>query len=609
VVAGAELIETNTFGANPIWLKRFGLAEQTREINFNGAKLAREVAGDWVAVAGSIGPLGLKTGEEIPPEAAAGYQEQAVALAEGGADLFMLETFLELEELALAIRAVKQAVPELPVVASLSMLEKGRTARGVTIEDACRRAYELGADVFGTNCGKGPRHLIDAVEHLVRSGKVDESRTILAAYPNAGFPEYVNGRYMYVTTPEYMADAARRLAAAGVSLIGGCCGTTPTDIAAIKGALSRNKKRTPLRDARERLQRESPAPPAGEKGPARAKKAKAPGEAFAKAGIPPAVPPGEVEFIKRARARLQSGAGAGAPPVLVEIDAPKDLDVDRGLRGAKLLLKEGVDAITVGDSPLAVMRMSNLAFADLLQRETGLLQRETGRPVIAHLSCRDRNLIGTQSELMGMYALGVHNVLAITGDPASIGNQPGATSVYDLNSFGLIEVMARMNKGENIVGEPLAGHTSFTIGAAFNPNGRRIDDQLRRLKRKVELGAHFVMTQPCFDIERIRELYKRAGPLGVPIFLGILPLTSHRAAEFLHNEVPGIEVPDRVRARLAGLDKDAAKAMGQEIAREVIDATFDLAHGFYIIPPFNMAKHAVELVRFVREKTPVARSS
>jgi 5,10-methylenetetrahydrofolate reductase len=453
----------------------------------------------------------------------------------------------------------------------------------VSSEAACKRARELGADIFGTNCGKGPRQLLEAVERLVRSGASDDS--IVSAYPNAGYPELVNGRYMYVTSPEYMADAARRLAAAGVALIGGCCGTTPSDIAAIKVAL-RLKKRTPIPEARARIERESPAPVEAE---AKPKKAKVP----ARQGVPAPAAPGETDFVKKARARRDGREPV--PPILVEIDAPKDLDVEKGLKGAKALIKAGVDALTVGDNPLAIMRMSNLAFSDLLQRETG-------RGVIAHLSCRDRNLIGTQSELMGFFALGIHSVLGITGDPASIGNQPGATSVYDLNSFGLVELMARMNRGENVVGEPLAGRTSFTIGAAFNPNGRKIDDQVRRLRRKVELGTHFVQTQPCFDVGRIREMYERTASLGVPIFLGILPLTSLRAAEYLHNEVPGIEVPERVRARFAGLDKDAARAMGQEIAREIIEATYDLAHGYYIIPPFNIAKNALDLVKFIREK-------
>jgi len=613
VIAGADVIETNTFGANAHWLRRFGLEEKAREINLAGARLAREVAGDRVFVAGSVGPLGLKTGDEIPADATDGYKLQAAALAEGGCDAIILETFLDLAELTLALKAVKAAAPELPVIASLAMFEKGRTARGVSIEEALLRAQECGADVFGTNCGKGPRQLIDAVERLVANGPVRED-TLIAAFPNAGYPELVNGRYMYVTTPDYMADAARRLAAAGAALVGGCCGTTPADVAAMKVAL-RARKRTPILDARRRLSdlaaqvaidaaAHGVAPAEPRKRGAKLPIAGAPGAGAGSSGILPPVPPGDHDWIVRARRRATAGSlealRAIDPPILCELDAPKDLDVEKGVRGAKLLIKSGVDALTVGDNPLAIMRMSNLAFSFILQRETG-------RAVVAHLSCRDRNLIGTQSELMGMAALGVHAVLAITGDPASIGNQPGATSVYDINSFGLVELMARLNKGENAVGEPLPSRATFTVGVALNPNGRRIDDQLRRLKRKAELGAHFAQTQPCFDVARIREMYERAAPIGLPIYLGILPLTSHRAAEFLHNEVPGIEIPEAIRERLKGLEKDAAREEGLKIAREIIAETIDIAHGFYLIPPFNVARNAVDLVTFIRERAQAVR--
>lgn len=574
VIAGAEVIETNTFGANAHRLKPFGLEAKVREINAAGARLARDVAGDRAYVAGSIGPLGRRVGEEAPADLEAIYREQAEALAEAGVDILMLETFLDLEELVAAIRAAKGATG-LPVIAELAVVEKGRTSRGVEIAAACRAAREAGADGFGQNCGKGPRSTIEAIERLVRSGATGDD-LVVSAFSNAGFPEYVNGRYIYLTTPDYMAEAARRLVAAGAALVGGCCGTTPTDIAAIKVAL-RGKKRVPLAEARARLVAEAALHPPAERAPKPA--------AARKAGAPV-----DLSF-------LHAPAKDGRRPVLVEIDPPKDLDTARCLRGAKLLVAEGADAITVGDNPLAVMRMSNLAFAHILEREQPAL------PVIAHLSCRDRNLIGLQSELMGAFALGLRAILGITGDPASIGNQPGATSVYDMNSFGLVELMARMNRGESLLGEPLSQRTDFTIGVALNPNGRKIDDQLRRLRKKADLGAHFVQTQPCFDAARIREMYERTAPLGLPIFLGILPLTSHRAAEFLHNEVPGIEVPERVRTRLKGLDKEAAKAEGIAIAREIIDEVFDVAHGFYIIPPFNIAKNAVDLVRHIREKS------
>lgn len=582
VVAGAEVIETNTFGANAVRLRAYGLEGRVAEINERGARLAREVAGDRVFVAGSMGPLGRRAGEDLPADVEAIYREQAAALAAGGADVLLLETFLDQDELLAALRGARAAASDVPVIAQLAIMEKGRTARGVEIGAACAAVAKEGASGFGQNCGKGPRETIDAIERLVRSGATGDD-LVISAYPNAGYPEYVNGRYLYLTTPEYMAGAARRLVAAGVALVGGCCGTTPTDIAAIKIAL-RGKKRVPLREARARLEAEWKAR-AAEAEP----RAKARRRAVSLAPSPTAAaPPKDISWLRK--------VPPGRKPILVEIDPPKDLDVARLLRGAKHLADLGVDAITVGDNPLAVMRMSNLAFAYLVE------QACPRTPTIAHLSCRDRNLIGLQSELMGAWALGLRAILGITGDPASIGNQPGATSVYDMNSFGLVELMARMNRGENLLGEPIARPTEFTIGVALNPNGRKIDDQLRRLKKKADLGAHFVQTQPCFDVARIREMYERAAPLGLPIFLGILPLTSHRAAEFLHNEVPGIEVPEPVRERLRGRDKEDGKAEGVRIAREIIDQVFDIAHGFYIIPPFNAVKNVYELVKHIQER-------
>ncbi len=596
IAAGAELIETNTFGANASLLRPFGLDGQVREINEAGARLARAAAdtegpaggGRRVYVAGSVGPLGRRAGEDMPEDAELIFKEAILALAEGGADLLILVTFLDVAELAAALRVAKEFAPSLPVVAELAFMEKGRTARGAEAVVACRATARLGADVFGTNCGKGPREIVDAIEKTVRAGC---EAKLLSAMPNAGYPELVNGRYIYLTTPGYMADQARRLADAGVTLVGGCCGTTPPDIAAIAAAV-RGRRRVPFAEAQERL---AAAAAAAGVAPAEAKeKARArmgpPEVAFSV--VPPLPSEGrDLDFLRTPR------RGPGERPfVLVEIDPPKDLDVERCLKGARALAHEGVDAVTVGDNPLAIMRMSHLAFGYLVQREAKVR-------AICHLSCRDRNLIGIQSELMGAHALGIRTILGITGDPASIGNQPGATSVYDMNSFGLVELMAKMNRGENLLGEPIARRTAFVIGVAMNPNGRKMDDQLRRLAKKRELGAHYVMTQPCYGPARIREMVERAAPLGMPIFLGVLPVTSHRSAEYLHNEVPGIEVPEPVRRRLIGLDKEAGKREGLAIAREIIEEVFDIVHGFYIIPPFNNYKNGLELLQFIRERS------
>ncbi len=610
-LAGAQVIETNTFGANAYRLRRFGLEKETAEINERGARLAVDAARGRCYVAGSVGPLGRRAGEELVEEVELIYKEAIVALAEGGVDLLVLETFLDLEELEAALK-VALAFTDLPVVCELAFMERGRTARGVDGVDAVARLGALGAHGFGANCGRGPRETVEGIEGIVRSGAAETAAAggamPLSAMPNAGYPEYVNGRYHYLTTTEYMADSARLLAAAGVTLIGGCCGTGPEHIAAIAAAV-KGRKAVPLAEARARLaaldERAAPLRDAagGAAGPRPAATATAtatvtvpaePGEAgtlrpeVAFSVAPPFETlhePGDVEFLKPRR--------DGRPPILVEIDPPKDLDVEKGLRGARALAREGVDAITVGDNPLAIMRMSNLAFGYLVQREAKVR-------AICHLSCRDRNLIGTQSDLMGAHALGIRAILGITGDPASVGNQPGATSVYDMNSFGLVELMGRMNRGENVTGEPLGRRTAFTVGVAFNPNGRRIDDQVRRLAKKVEMGAHFAQTQPCYDAARVREMYERVAPIGVKVFLGVLPLLSHRAAEFIHNEVPGIEVPAAIRERLKGLDKDAARRAGLDIAKAVIDEVFDVAHGYYLIPPLNNYRNALELIEHIR---------
>jgi homocysteine S-methyltransferase len=378
-----------------------------------------------------------------------------------------------------------------------------------------------------------------------------------------------------------MGGAAGRLAAAGVSLVGGCCGTTPADTAAMKLAL-RGRRRVPLAVARERLRAEERARTASVGARHHALPLGAPAVEL------PAAPASErLRFLREAK------PGQRDPAIIVELDPPKGLGVEKVLDGARRLAQAGVSAITIGDSPLAVTRMSSVVTAHLVQQETGV-------PVVAHVSCRDRNLIGTQGLLMGAHALGLRAILGITGDPASIGCQPGATSVYDTNSFGLIELMARMNRGEPMGGQALGAATDFAIGVAFNPNGLRISGQLRRLKKKVGLGAHFAQTQPCYDVERVRAMYEQAAELGIPVFLGLLPLFNERMAAFVHNEVPGIDVPEPVVRRLEGLDKDAGREAGLEIVEEIVEGVWDVAHGFYVIPPFNSPRHALAVIDRVR---------
>jgi methionine synthase I (cobalamin-dependent)/5,10-methylenetetrahydrofolate reductase len=552
IAAGSQIIETNTFGANYTKLQPIGLDKRVHDINLQGVKLARRAAtGHDVLVAGSVGPLIRIKGEENEPSAAEMleiYREQVLALAEGGVDLFILETFSDLQQIKAALEAAKQT--QLPVIASVAYMEKGRTAAGSEVERVTVQLDEGGADVIGTNCGAGT---LEMTQNIMRMAAV--TGLPLAAFPNSGFPEYVDGRYIYRTTPEYFAEVALEMARAGANIIGGCCGTTPDHIrrlaAKIKGL-----------------------PPA-----ARAKKIQ---------------PPPIAETPKPA-VRLAGflGGWGRRKVVTVELDPPKGLDCEKILTGCRILKEAGADAINLAENPLARVRMGNIALASLIQRDINI-------EVIVHITCRDRNLLGLQSDLMGASLLGIRSILAITGDPASIGEQAGATSVFDLNSLSLIKLLHDLNGGVNGLGNPIDRGTGFTIGAAFNPNTSRMDAQTARLEKKIVNGARFAQTQPIYDVEVLDSMLRHTKHLHIPILPGILPLVSERNTEFLHNEVPGIVIPEDIRARMRGKEKEAGVREGLAIAKEFIEAAKERVGGFYIIPPFGKYKIAAELVRFIR---------
>ena len=552
VAAGARVIETNTFGANYTKLQPIGLERKVRKINLQGARLARQAAGSDVFVAGSIGPLARTKGEErelSADEKLAIFREQSLALAEGGVDLFVLETFSDPGEARQALAAAKET--GLPVIASMAYLEGGRTAAGADVEGITAELASAGADMIGVNCGAGP---LEVLRNVARMARVTELP--LAAYPNSGFPEFVDGRYIYRATPDYFADMALEMAQAGASLVGGCCGTTPEHIRRIA----------------EKLKGLRPAP--------RKKAVRV-----------------EVGAERQAPAEAKEGFLARwgqSPVVTVELDPPKGLDCARVLAGCHALQAAGADAINLAENPLARVRMGNIALASLIRREVGI-------EVIVHVTCRDRNLLGLQSELMGASLLGVSSILAVTGDPARLGEQAGASSVYDLNSFGLIKLLADLNGGVNALGSPIGGGTGFTIGCAFNPNSPRMEVQVARLEKKVANGASFAQTQPIYDAARFREMQERTAHLGIPVLPGVLPLVSERNCEYLHNEVPGIVIPEEVRKRMRGKEKEAGVAEGLAIAREFIAETKGTAGGFYLIPPFGKYDIAVELVRFIKE--------
>jgi len=553
LAAGSQVIETNTFGANAARLARIGLEKKVRAINRAGVRIAREAAGSERFVAGSVGPLPLPRGDEEPLDREAKrtiLAEQMETLAEGGVDLFMLETFAELEDLELALQIAKAC--GLPAVAQMTYLEGGTTRAGISVEAASRRLERGGAEVIGVNCGSGPREALALLERLARV-----TAAPLSAFPNAGFPDYLNGRYMYLATPDYFAARGRELAAAGGRLLGGCCGTGPEHIRALVQSL---EGVTPVA-------RPVPRPVA----PAEAKTPEAPG----------------------ARRPSFLDGRAQRAVVTVELHAPRGSDCRKVLAAARRLADAGVDAISLAENPLARIRMGNIALATKIQQETGV-------EAIVHITGRDRNLLGLHSDLLGAHLLGIRNLLLVTGDPVGVSAEAGASDVFDLNSVGLLELASALNRGKTHFGAELNAGTAFLLGAAFNPNVANLEGQLRKLRAKVAAGACFVQTQPVYDIPRTREALRGMSDLGIPVLLGILPLVSGRNAEFLHNEVPGIVLPDAVRRRMDGLAGEAGVREGVKIAAELVEAFSGEVAGFYLMPPFGKVEAALELLGLIR---------
>jgi homocysteine S-methyltransferase len=552
IAAGAQVIETNTFGANYTKLAAIGLDKRVRDINLHGARLARRAAaGHDLFVAGSVGPLARAKGEE--QELSAGdvreiFRTQCLALAEGGVDLLILETFSDLEQLKIALQAAGET--GLPAIASMAFLEGGRTAGGAEAERVARELAAAGAAAIGANCGAGPLEVLRNLERMARVTLLP-----LAAYPNSGFPEYVDGRSIYRTTPEYFAAKALEMVAAGASIIGGCCGTTPEHIRclaeALRGAKPAQRQVTPRVEVTE--ERRKPAETA---------------EGF---------------LARWGKEKI----------VTVELDPPKGFDCAKVLAGSRALKEAGANAINLAENPLARVRMGNIALGSIIQREVGI-------EVIVHVTCRDRNLLGLQSELMGAGLLGIRSILAVTGDPARLGDQAGASSVFDLNSFGLIKLLNDLNAGVNSQGNPIGAGPGFSIGCAFNPNTPKMEVQVARLDKKVAGGARFVQTQPLYDPARLDEMLERTAHLKVPVLPGILPLVSERNCEYLHNEVPGIVIPEDIRQRMRGKEKEAGVREGLAIAREFVAQVQDRVGGFYLIPPFGKYEIAVDLVSFIK---------
>ncbi|GAC1400526.1 MAG: bifunctional homocysteine S-methyltransferase/methylenetetrahydrofolate reductase [Pyrinomonadaceae bacterium] len=567
VRAGAEVIETNTFGATAHNLAQYGLEEKLRDINISAARIARVAAGERAFVAGAIGPLGLRIEPYGPTsfdEAKDFFKAQVSALLEGGVDLFVLETFSDISEMRQAIRAV-QEICDLPIVAQMTILTDGNTSYGTTPEVFTARLDEWGADVIGLNCGVGPALLLTAIEKM-RSVTTKK----LSAQPNAGLPRDVQGRQFYMCSPEYMATYAKRLIQAGVKLIGGCCGTTPAHIKLIADAVL---------SASPRKQRVGMSKTST---PAHVEELKAT----------------DVEVVPLAeRSNWGHRIANGEFVTTVEVLPPKGCDAAQTLNSIRLLKDAGVNAVNIPDGPRAQTRMSAQATALLVEREIGLES-------VLHYCCRDRNLLGMMSDLLGAAALGLRNLLLITGDPPKMGPYPDATAVFDIDSIGLTNMVSKLNHGLDLGNNPIGCPTKFCIGVGVNPGALNIEDEMKRFEWKVEAGAEFAITQPVFDTKQLSDFLKRIEHTRIPIIAGIWPLVSYRNAEFLHNEVPGVRVTPEImeRMRIASLkSKEAGRDEGLQIARESLLEVRDRVQGVQVSAPFNNVRYALEVFEVLEE--------
>lgn len=550
--AGARLLETNTFGANPIRLGRAGLAEETAAINRAGVRIAREAAAGRAAVAGAVGPLGralAPVGTLSPAEAEEAFRSQISVLAEEGVDLILLETFADIGELLLAARVA--LATGLPVIASLAFDGEGFTAAGVSARTAAAALAGLPFLGLGANCGTGPEGMARVAEELRLHLRPDQ---LLCLMPNAGLPERREGRLVFPGRPEYFAGAARRLLDLGANVIGGCCGSGPEHIAALAQTIAGS----PVRP------RPAPAPAAPTPTP-----------------VPRAVP-----------SPFQAKLGRELV-CTVELDPPKGPDPAPLVEAARALKRAGADAVNVADGPMARVRMGSAALAHRLQEEAGI-------EAILHLTCRDRNLIGLQADLLGASALGIRNILALTGDPPRVGDHPEATAVFDVDATGLVRIMARLNQGLDLAGNPLGCATGFAIGVAANPTAADPGAELARLAAKFEAGADFCLTQPVFAPEVAEDFFREAARFGKPMLLGLWPLRSLRQAEYLAHEVPGMLVPAEVLSRLAASPPERQAEDGLELARETFLRLRPFCAGVCLMTGGSL-EPALALLRMIKE--------
>ncbi|ERN54154.1 bifunctional homocysteine S-methyltransferase/methylenetetrahydrofolate reductase [Alkalihalophilus marmarensis] len=553
IEAGAVIIQTNTYAANRLKLEKYELDEKVKIINQEAVKLAREAGPNGIFIVGTVGGLQNFHQEEwTKEEVLEALEEQIEALLVSNVDGILLETFYDLEELLGAINIVRKQ-SELPIIANVSLGEIGVLHGGVSLKEAIGKLENAGADVVGINCRMGPSHMLRSLEDVPLP-----KRAYLSVYPNASLPEYQDGRLFYHSNPEYFESMGEQFVNQGVRLLGGCCGTTPEHIRAFSHVAER---RTPVE--------EKWVTPSLKK-------------VTKKIEFPRSLEPLS-DIAKKRRS------------VIVELDPPKKLSTDKFIKGAKVLKEAGVDAVTLADNSLASPRIDNMALAAQIKEDV--------RPLV-HVTCRDRNLIGLQSHLMGLHALGINDVLAVTGDPTKVGDFPGATSVYDVTSFQLISLMKQLNEGISFSGKDLGQKANFSIAAACNPNVRHMDKAVQRMEKKIESGADFFMTQPMYSEEQIEAFYHETKHLDTPVYVGIMPLTSSRNAEFLHNEVPGIKLTDSIRSSMASCEtKESAQLEGIKIAKSLIDTATQYFNGIYLITPFLRYEITAELTAYIEQKS------
>lgn len=551
--SGADIIESNTFGANWYKLQPHGLEGKLHEINFQGAEIAKQAAGNKAFVAGSIGPLGRPIepiGHITRKEARKAFSDQAKSLYEGGVDLFILETFNDLNEIHQAILAVKDTC-DLPIIAQMAFTSEGKTAYGVSPADGVIKLEEWGAHVAGINCSTGPEAVWEAIQKMAETSEIP-----LSAQPNAGFPHLVQGRLLYLASPEYFAEYAKRFIQTGVRIVGGCCGTTPAHIRAIKAAVKALKPQRRFVEI---------------------KAAKMEEMVFR-----PKKPEEKSDLAKKLRKKFV---------ISIEMSPPRGPDFSKVVEAAKRIKSAGADAVNIPDGPRASARMSPLALASILESKVGI-------EVILHYTCRDRNILGMQSDLLGTHALGLRNILIITGDPPKLGDYPTATAVFDVDSIGLVRIANNLNCGNDLAGNPIDAATSFHIGVGANPGAISFEEEISRLKQKIEAGAEFVLTQPVFDTRLLERLLDKIKEYRIPVMAGILPLASYRNAEFLNNEVPGMAIPKVIRDRMKRASSgEEARKLGIEIAQEVLLRIKDMVQGVYLMPPFGRIEAALEVAR------------